>query len=431
MRYIIYITACLFVGLASTNGQELLDMSHAEYQQLVLDNNLQIQSADSKVEASEYRIKANKKDFLPAISLDASNTYNNHNLTDGVDLGNGQQIALRENILGVNLKATQVIYAGGLVRKNVELAEIMNEAAQAGRALTVQEISFMSSLTYWRAVSAKEQLDAWYEYTILFEDFYKNIEAKVEDQLLAKNELLIAKVKFNDVKQQVLNAENQLEIAKYNLKKLAGLSSDATISTNDTIVILPTLTDNSNDYISSMDTRPEIQLLEKEVEANMQKEEIIKAPYLPSVGAQAQGSYGNGLLQGSDANMYYVVALKATIPITQWGKKKQEVNMQKMNTLSAEQQLEDEKINLEYAIKTSFYNVEQAVKQVNLANEAVDDAYSNLEVYLDRYDEGLSSIEAVTEAQTFYQEAIIKLYYQRLNYKFNLVEYKKATGQLL
>lgn len=425
MKYLLYITTGLLLGLLPMKAQDNIEFSYDDYQQMVLDSNLQIQAAQSEVEASLYRIEANKRNYLPAIELNAMDIYNNHHSnTDG-------DLYLKENIFSVNLQATQTIYAGGMVKKNVELAKIMNEAAMAGRDLTAYEISYMSALTYWRAISAKEQLNAWYDYIDTFNEFYATIESKVEDQLLGRNELLIAKVQLNDVKQKVLDAEKQLETSKLNIKQLASLPSDINITLKDSIIISTTSPDSINAYMTALNARPEITYLEKQVEANVQKEKLAKAPYLPSVGAQAQGSYANGLLNTSNGGTYYALTVKATVPITQWGKKKQEVAAQRMMTESAQLNLDDQKIKLEYEIRNAFYNVGQSQKQVVFAEEAVEDALENLDIYYDRYNEGISSIEAVTEAQTFLQQAIILLYNYRLGYQFNVIEYKKATGQLL
>lgn len=405
-------------------GQDTTMLSEELYKIQVLENNYRILAAMADVEAANSQIEVSKRDLYPSLDFVGSNLYFDDRVTpEGFP-------ALRKNFFSLGVQLSQNIYSGGLVQKNKRLAEIYAEEAMAGKELTESDILYLASITYWTAVSAKEELEIWKEYRKRFEDFLKTISDRVEEGIVSKNELLTTQVQLNEIDLQILQAEKTMEISKLNLKKLANIRVDQEVTLLDSIYIRRVVPDTTNVFEEAMQRRPEVKMLRQQVLAGEQMEKIIGARYAPSIGVSVGGNYSNGIIERPDGDIHYNIRATASLPIVRWGKKKNEKLVQQYYTQSAKERLLEQELDVQYDIAEAFYNLQQSVKQVTLSRTAAEEARENLRIYVDRYDEGLASIVEVTEAQTFLQNAIVSLFNYRTQYRFSLIEYDKALGRL-
>lgn len=405
-------------------GQDTLLLTENSYKNIVIERNYKILAARATVEAANTQVEVNKKDLFPMLDFVGSNRYYDERVTpEGIP-------TLRQNFYSFGLRLSQNIYSGGIVQKNKKLAEIYAEQALAGKEITENDILYLASITYWTAVLANEEFQIWQDYHERFQDFYKTIEDRVEEAIVSKNELLTTQVQLNEIDLQMLQAEKTKEVARLNLKRLAGLPVDGDITLLDSIFIQETLPDTINSLEEAMQIRPEIQMLQQQVLASEQQEKIAKAKYAPSLGVTLGGNYSNGIIDRPEGDFHYNVLATATMPIVRWGKLRDEKSMHQFNTKSLREELRDQEAGVEYEIAEAYYNLQQSLKQLNLSRAAVAEARENLRINFDRYDEGLASIVEVTEAQTFLQNAIVMLFNYRTNYKFSQIEYDKALGRL-
>jgi outer membrane protein TolC len=415
---------CLVLLAGAVNAQDVSSLSENTYKQTVVKNNYLIMAAEASLQAANKNIDAIRKDLYPSLDFFGTNRYFDERVTsEGMP-------TLRQNFFSVGLNLYQNVYSGGIVRKNKKLAEIYAAEAMAGKELTKNDMLYLASLTYWTAVSAKEELGIWKAYRGRFAEFYKTVNDRVEEGIASKNELLTTQVQLNEIDLHILQAEKTLQVAKLNLKKLACLPADMDINLIDSIIINTTLPDTVNILEEALTKRPEVKLLEQQVLAGEQKEKIAAAKYGLNLGVSLGGNFSNGLVEKPDGDFHYNVMATASWPIVRWGKKRDEMTVQNFYTQSVRQQLREQELGVKFDIAEAYFNLEQSIKQVTLSMQATVEARENLRIYVDRYDEGLASIIEVTEAQTFLQNAIILLFKFRANYQLNLIEYDQATGRL-
>lgn len=405
-------------------AQSEIRLTNKVYTSIVCENNYQLMAASAMVDAANTNVDVVRKDLLPLFDFSLSDRYFDERVTpEGLP-------TVRNNFYNLGFNLSQNLYSGGMVQKNKKLAEIYAKEAAAGRDFTENEILHLANITYWTAISAKEELGIWIEYRKRFKRFYNTIEDRVNEAIVGKNELLTTKVQLNEIDLQILNTEKTAEVAVLNLKRLAGLPVDGEVVLLDSIIINESLPDTSNVFQLALQNRPEVQQLRQQVLASEQKEKMAAAKYAPSFSVSLGGNYSSGLIEEKDGDFHYNVLAKASVPITRWGKKRDEKSMQKYYTKSANDQLQDMEVNIRYDIEKAYYNLQQSIRQVNLSREAAQDARDNLQIYIDRYDEGLSSIVEVTEAQIFLQQALVLLFTYRTNYQFSLIEYDRALGNM-
>ncbi|MEJ2003686.1 MAG: TolC family protein [Cyclobacteriaceae bacterium] len=418
------LTGSLFLLLSFCGyGQQFYRFDEEEYVRMVLDSNYNIQSARWNVEAAGEEVRSVRKDLYPAIDLDFFNIYSEREVT------NEGMPVLRQDFYKAGVGIGQNLYSGGIVRRQIELAEIFLQESLSDQEITENEILYLAKLKYWTVVSAMEQMAIWQEYRRRYEEFYQTIVDRVEASIVSKNEQLTAHVQLEQINLQILDIERTSELAMFEMKRLAKLNTADSLILGDSIII-STVPAEIIDPSAALSKRPEIMLMEKRLEASMQLERIISSSYAPSIGVGLDYFYTNGILDQPDGDFNYNITARATLPLIRWGKKKNELAMQKAYSQAAQFQLDDQIQNVRFDVAKSQYKLEQSVRQVNLARQAAYEARENLQIYINRYDEGLASIVEVTEAQTFLQDALLLLFRYRTEYQFNLIELERAQGEL-
>jgi outer membrane protein len=96
----------------------------------------------------------------------------------------------------------------------------------------------------------------------------------------------------------------------------------------------------------------------------------------------------------------------------------------------AELNLERTRDFVSLQVTEASYWLEEAVARVNLTQSSLFNADENLAVITDRYDEGLTSILAVLDAQFTWQQAYSDHIDAKLNYLISYSGFKRALGEL-
>ncbi|MCK5700564.1 MAG: TolC family protein, partial [Cyclobacteriaceae bacterium] len=181
----------------------------------------------------------------------------------------------------------------------------------------------------------------------------------------------------------------------------------------------------------ALEMRPEVGLKENQILMNKYSEQVTASLYNPQINVGAGGTYGApspGLSTEPAAN-YHVMANLA-IPIFYWGQKKDEVFAKQQRTEQSRLALEKTVSIVELEVKSRFYALERSQVQVDFAFSSLDNASKNVEVMLDRYREGLSSVLEVLDAQLFWQKSYRNYIEAKFELNMTYSTYLKAMGGL-
>ena len=209
------------------------------------------------------------------------------------------------------------------------------------------------------------------------------VRHRTEEKYTDRNDLLMAEVKLNDATYRLTQAQNEAETARLSLNSFSGVSFTDTIPTDSEVT---PLRENEMPHLSAeegMAARPELKISYGQVEVQKESARIANAGYLPQLSIGAEGTYSSpGYNFRADMDPNYAVYAKLSIPIFEWGKRK---------------------------------NTHRAGKyRVNMAKE---------------YKEGNLSIVEVLNAQMYHQEARTNYIQSKLNAQIAKSSLERAIGK--
>lgn len=428
-----YILAVLVFIPFSTNAQTSQYLE--EYRSKVKEYNQDIRSASLASQISDKKQKIAKADFLPSLSGNASFNYvgnpseltlNIPSLSDDPMTFQGKDIQY-----GASLTLAQPLYSGGAIKAGYDKAKKENELSQYEMRRITNNIMYDADVYYWNKVARQEMTYVAKEFKESVAVLVDVVKHRVDEGYTDRNDLLMAEVKLNDAEYQLIQATNNEEIARMALNSFSGVSLQETVLTDSIVIPLKEEHSYAGDIASAMSIRPEIQIATGKIDIQKSTAKIANSQYLPKLSVGFDGSYSSpGYNFRSDLDPNYAVYAKLSVPIFEWGKRR---NTRKVGKYSVDMAVENQKKvadNVRLEIETALYNYSQAVRKVNLTENSLSKAAEGEQLAIDKYREGNISIVEVISAQIYHLETKVNYIQSKLNAQIAKSGLERAMGSI-
>lgn len=407
-------------------GQENLTLEQCRTR--VIEYNPTLKQQEKFVESADANIKAQKKDYFPIIDVTGDYTF----LQEPIEVGKSPDVYEGpQNIYNLNAPIIQNVYSGSSVQRANELAGLQKDLANNSKEDIENYLLLETEIAFWSAVYNNEMLQLSIDYKNVIDGLATVIRDKVETEIISRNDLLLVEVRQNEAELFKLISTNQLDVSVMELNRIIGFPLDQKHqlvgSLNEMIV-------NNLDYTldSVLVNRPDIAAQNKKVEIQETNAQLVKSKYLPNVYVGVIPSYGvpNTNIGSTDPNYNTAFMAGMNIPITRWGKKKQDVGKELLLAEAESFHLKELQDEAKLEINSSEYQLSESIRRVELTTESLEKANENLQIMTDRYLEGLTSILEVLDAQTYWQRSYKDLLDAQLYYKRALAYYKHSIDQI-
>jgi len=311
------------------------------------------------------------------------------------------------------------------------MAGLQKEYASDSKENIEDLLLLETELSFWNAKYNEELVQLIVAYEMVIDGLASVIQDKVEAEIISRNDLLLVEVRQNEAELAGLMAKNQLDVSIMALNRIIGypLDQQHQLQGNLDEVLVSSL-DYSLDSV--LNNRPDIAAQNKRVEMQKTNAELVKSQYLPSVYAGIIPSWGvpNTNVGGTDPNYNTSFLAGLNIPITRWGKKKQDVGKELLLAEAAAFELKELQDEVSLDINSSSYQLVESISRIELTKESLKKAQENLNIMTDRYLEGLTSILEVLDAQEFWQRSYKDMLDAQVYYKRAFAFYKHSIGQI-
>lgn len=427
-----YITLCL--ALIPVFGQGM-DLTSEECRTLALQTDEQARMADNDVVAARYQRDVARTAYLPKFDGSVTGAW----LWPDIAMSGGQMSIKGAYMAGITLQ--QPIFTGGKIYASNKLADIGRRSASEQRRLKRMQIVADADNAYWNYVSVQAKVNMAKAYLAQIDTAYNQTKIALEAGMVTQNDLLRVEARRSQVTYQLQQAEAGCELCRMAVCRTIGEPLDTPIATPDTEVAV--VEPNLGDY--TLADRPELQLLQQQVEATKQQVTVTRADYLPQLGLQiGWNAYGNmkmkGTAPGPDGNMYpytqtikdnmWMGMLSLKVPLWHWGEGYKKVKKAKLDVENARLDLERSRRMMELEVQQAITNVMTSHELIGTAELALSQAKASLGNMQQRYDVGMTSLTDLLDAQSQWQSAYSDLIEARAQYRMNITEYLRVTGRL-
>jgi len=432
------VTAALLVlpGFASAadNATQLsLDRAIA----IALEQNPEFKTSNLGIRGAEHRKKAAGADFLP--KLGTSYTYARLNEPPRFKMPAGELsaqdinvVAGTQNVYQWDLHLVQPLFTGGeiynkykLEKLGVDVAKLKNQTARNELVYNVKAAYFSILKTRKLREVALQAVEQIASHEKIARDFF-------EQEMIAKNDLLEAQVRLAQAQQDLVRAEQGVELARAVFNTVLHQDVNMAVDVaemNDARQLSLALAENQ---ALAMQHQPVIREIDTGIRQAQAAVQLAQGTYFPKVFLLS--SY---LRQGNQADVRGSLyqdpeAWNMTVNLDwtfwEWGKKANVVGEQKVKLLEAQEIKKEVVDKVMLQVKDAWLRCEENWKNIGVSRTAIAQAEENFRIYQNRFNQQMSTTTDVLDAQTLLTHA-------HSNYNTTLYDYfiaraflERATG---
>lgn len=404
------------------------------YRSLVIDYNQDIKAAEHAFSMQNEKEKAAKADFLPKLSADATFSYtgNPMELTVSVpDMNIARTVEGKDMKYGASLTLAQPLYMGGAIKAGYEKSKKEKEMAGYEQNRITNNVIYNADVYYWNSVAQAEMVKIAEEFKASVSLLTDVVRHRVEEEYTDRNDLLMAEVKLNDADFRLLQAQNNQEIARLSLNSFAGVNPENTIATDSIVIPLRRVDSYKETVELGMSQRPELMIAMNKIDIQKEQARIANAQFLPNFSVGMEGSYMSpGYNFHTDMDPNYVVYAKISVPIFEWGKRKNTRRAGKYGVDIAVENHSKVADNLRLEIETAYYSYSQSIEKVLLTENSLKKAAESEALAMEKYREGNISIVEAINAQLYHQEAKVNYVQSKLDAQIAKSSFDRAIGRI-
>lgn len=435
-----------------TNAQSLIaqrTLSLEVSKQLALHNNAKVKNGALEIEAARQTRKAAVTKYFPSVSAGGAIFEADKNMMEIATAGgnlpvyNGNPATLRtatqfaympastmgllkSGTIGM-ITATQPIFTGGRIWNGNRLAGLGEDVSEYKNKLAQNEVLLKTEEQYWLVVSLNEK----HKTIELYEELLNKLLSQVQDAyvsgIVTKNDLLKVKVKRSEVLLNKSKIENGRSLTAMAFCQYIGLAYDSTLVLSDSLRIEGFPQTYRVDHTEALRNRSEYNLLQASVRAEELQSTMKLGEYLPQVAVGVSGLYMK-FDEGHDRKFGMVFGT-VSVPISGWWEASHSLSERSVKEEIAKNTMKDNAELLLLQMQKAWQDLNDAYKQLQLSEETKSQADENLKVNQDSYDNGMSTLSDLLEAQAMQQQANDQLTDAKVSYRKDLITYLQVTGR--
>lgn len=428
----------IFVTASALSAQEV-SLSLMDCVSLSESNNPYIKNTYLDIQSAKYQKNEVFAEYFPRLSFRALGISSYDYFIDivlGQDLGD----LIREAEWGgtgrfgfnATISLMQPLYAGGRINNGNKLAKVGVKASELKHKVNLREKREEVEKLYWQIVALEEKRHTLKHLEELLDVLYKDVTTAIEAGVVTESDLMLVKMKQNELKSGKVQLEGGIRLLKMNLFNQIGQSyslvkdvANAQKPHLDKIVLsdrLSTLLPPSSYYVSEEEFAAgvtETELLDIMVEAKRLEKKLALGEYLPSAGIGL--SYGYSSFTNNNSNAIGLATI--SIPISSWGKGSQKLKRLDNEIQKAVNEREFLTSQLVLQARQLWLNLNVTWEQMKIAEENLALAEKNTYNQMSRFNAGLVPLSDVLMNQTQLFEATENLIDKQIEYSKALTAY--------
>lgn len=423
------------MGAHELRAQQPMKLSMEQCRDMALTTSEELKQADNRLRQAELDDKIAATARLPKIEGSATGAY----VLPDIEM-TGMELAMRGTYMA-GLTLTQPIYTGGKISAGRQMARLGRQIADQQLRMTRMDVLVDADNAYWSYIAVRRKVRMLESYSTQMDTIYKQTSSAVAAGMAIENDLLRIEAKRTEIEYQLQRARNGADLCRMALCNVIGAPLDTAIEPTDTTFNIESLTAMSLDIAR----RPEVGLLEKQIDVNMQRIRDARSEMLPTVGLSAGYSYyGNIKLKGfadmgNGTTVPYtqefrdgigIAMLAVKIPIFHWGESRKKLHKARYELDNSQLELQRNMRLMSIEALQAVQNVEDGYRMIHTAESGLRQAEENLRVMRNRYAAAMSPLTDLLDAQSQWQQAQSNLIEAQTQYMIYRTDYLRATGQL-
>lgn len=395
-----FVVALTFLAAGITlSAQEKKSLTLDEAVRLGILNSKNLKIDEAKIEQSTANYLEAKNKKLPSLSASASAlALANANVDLKVVPASGGNSPKANSAFFGNVSASMPLFAGGRIKYGIQSAEYLIEASKLSTENDKIAIAYNVSQAYNNLFKASQAINVLQENLTASQKRDESFQKLENNGIIARNDKLKANLQTSNIELQLLEAQNNYNIANINMDLLLGLPETTEIVIDQNYISELSVNEPVSYFLNqAFLNRKDLQAIDYQLKAASLGVISAKAETLPTIaltGGYVAAEIPKILTVTNAANIG--IGIQYNID-NLWKKNSalQHAQAQEKQIVATNELLNDQ-IKLE--INKDYQNSAFAKKKIAVYEKAADQANENYRVTKNKFDNGLATITELLDA---------------------------------
>lgn len=401
---------------------------------MAMENNHSLKTTSVQVEEAQAVIDVTKGERLPSVDVSLHLSYLGDAWLGDRDFSNGMNAPMPHFGNNFSIEAVQVLYAGGAIKKSIELAELNKTMTELKHQGNEQSVKLLLSGYYLDLFKLYNQQQIYRKNIDQTEKLLADIVAAYNAGTALKSDITRYELQIESLKMVLTQIGNTINIVNRQLTTAVGLS-DETIIMPDT-TMLSKVVDYGTEalWIERSHQSPTMKMSELGVKMTEQGERLAKSKKLPSVALVVGDKFDGPIVievPPIDKNLnYWYVGIGINYSIGSLYKQNRAVKQARIATAKAHVERRVAEENMHTAVHAAYVRLKEALTIIDTREKSLQLADENYDVIHYRYLNGMALITDMLDASNEKLSAELLLANARIALIFGHCKLLSIVGDL-
>ncbi len=355
---------------------------------MALENNRTIKESSADQKAAEWGLHSARRMAGPVLSWSGT----------AYAVGGDSNFS-RDRVYNNDLAVQYPLYTGGKNENAMEGARYGLNASDLMLEDTKQVIRYKTTASYYKILKCRDDVRIYQENVALLQQHLDNVNAQYRVGTIAKSDVLRSQVELANAQQNLVNAQNNYDVAVATLNNIIGLPTDTVLDIKDQLKYMKYdfLLDDCTDY--ALLNRPDGIAADYAVKEAQSQVDIAKAGYRPTVKAVVQKDIAGNNPFRNDQTDAWTAGIAANWNIFDNGLTAADVERYKALLEKAQEKAAEAKETIQLEVRENYLNLIAAEKNIHTAAVAAVKAEEDYKIAQVRYSAGVGTNLDVMDAE--------------------------------
>lgn len=372
---------------------------------------------------------------LPNLDLTLSASYLGNGCLTDRDFGNGQNISMPHWGNNFAIEASQLIYGGGAVQRQIDLARQAEQLSSLHLSATRSEVRFVLTGYYLELCKLENLLQVYDQHIALTERLIADTRLRHAQGLVLQNDITRFELQIEELRLARTRVENARSIIQSDLRTTLHLPAETLIVPDTTSLASPYTMEGEGCWqASAEESSHAIRQSELGVEMSRTSEKLARAARRPKVSLFAANHFDGPItievpVINKNFN-YWMVGVGVSVPLSALYKSNKSIRRAEQHTAYSERRLIETEEQVEQAIRSDYIRYREAFTEVETWQKSVELALENYAVVENRYRNDVALITDMLDASAQKLEAELQLTNARINTRYRYYKLCFVAGTL-
>lgn len=402
------------IGFGSVDAAQILNVTLDETIQRAYENNRTIKESVADRERAYWQLSEARRQTNPKLTWNfeaqrfGGSYYQNY--------GYNRSFTNQGTI-------SMPIYQGGRLKEGRRSARFALSSADLSLENTLQDVRLQSTIYYFNVLQYRNLIGVYEEEVVTLQEHLRNVNAQFRVGTVAKVDVLESQVELANAQQNLVNIQNNYDVAVATLNNFIGLPADTVLRPQDTLAYKQYKLNLGDCTAYALENRADAAMADYAVKQAESARKSAKAGYRPQVSASISKGLTNQNLVSKKISDQWTAGISASWNIFDGGITNAQVHEADAALTRAKEVAAQTREQIQLEVQQYFLELHAAEKNIGTTQASVALAEENYKIAQVRYAAGVGTNLDVMDASRKLTEA-------RSNYFTALYNYNTAKASL-